>query len=424
MSWPKIKKIIFKYYIQLILIGILFFSFITKVERLGKIQEHIFDEVYVGFTAEQFALGNRQAWVWDYSAPTGFAYCWSHPPLGKLIMAGGIKILGVNSFSRRIVPALAGTLLSLMVFLLAKQIFPKRPAIGLLAATFIALDGLVLTLSRIGLADTILALFLLISIYFLNQKKYLYSAIFWGMALATKWTSFYFLPFLGLFLLSELKWQKNFKLLFKNLIYIIKVFLIYSLCGVIIYLLSYLPLFLYGYGFPKFIHLQQQMYWYHTGLDATHPWQSPAISWPLDWRPVWFYVDYQPDKIANIFALGNPVIFWTGFLAVFFTLGYFWISKQKNLKFLLLAYFIFWLPWIVSPRCMFLYHYLPAVPFLSIILAFFLDTLASAHKYLKFLPLLFIVITLGIFIFFYPYWTGISMPKSQVAQYQWLPSWK
>jgi len=94
------------------------------------------------------------------------------------------------------------------------------------------------------------------------------------------------------------------------------------------------------------------MYWYHTGLTATHPSQSPAITWPLNFKPVWFFVEYGENTISNIYALGNPIILWFGLLAVFFTFSFYLVSKNKNLKYLLIAYGIFWLPWIASPRCM------------------------------------------------------------------------
>jgi len=207
--FQKLKNLNPKYIIYITLVLILLFSFLTKTWQIGKIDQYMFDEVYVGFTAEEFAKGNIKAWVWDFSAPQGFAYGWSHPPLGKLVIAGSIKIFGQSPFSRRFPAALAGTAISFIIFLLAKHLFPKKPYLWLLAAALSSLEGLLLVLSRIALADTMLALCLLTAIYFCLKKKYLLSALFWGCGLSIKWTAVYFLGFLIIFLFSEQKWKKK-----------------------------------------------------------------------------------------------------------------------------------------------------------------------------------------------------------------------
>ena len=405
------------------LLLILFFALVTKSWHLYFPKTYVFDEVYVGFTAEEYAKGNIKAWVWDYPTPKGFAYDWSHPPMGRLIMTPVIKLLGISSFSRRVVPMLAGVLITLLVYLLSKQLFPKQPLLWLTAACLSTLDGLLLTMSRISLDDTMLVLFITTSILFFWKKKYLFSSIFFGMAVATKWTAIYMLGYIGLVLLFSVSWKKNFKVIGNNLKYLFSIALLYLILGILIYVLSYLPLIWY-YGWAKFVHLQQQMYWYHTGLVATHPWQSSALSWPILLRPVWFWVSYGQDTISNIYALGNPLVFWGGLLAAIFTLIYSFLFKQYKLLQLLFAYAVFWMPWIASPRIMFLYHYLPAIPFLTIILAFGLSKLSQIKGIGQILTLLFIGASLGVFIFFYPYWTGIPIPKDQVSYYQWLPSWK
>lgn len=408
----------------IILISILFFSFFSKIYNIGHPDVYVFDEVYVRFTAEQFAKFNYKAWVWDYPSPEGFAYGWSHPPLGKLIMAGSILLFGQGSWQARLVPAISGTLLSLIVFFVSKQLFPKNKSIWLFAAAFISLDGLIFVLSRTGLTDTTLTLFLTTSVYFLLRKKYSYSAIFWGLALSVKWTSLYLSPVIAIIAISYLFWEKKITTLIKNIGSLFQIGSHYLFIGPIVYLTAHIPFFLSGYSWDKFIQLQKQMYWYHTGLDATHAYQSPALSWPINYRPVWFWVEYGQDTISNIYALGNPVIFWIGFLSVFVTLGYAYVSKQKNLWYLLLFYITFWVPWIYSPRIMFLYHYSPALPYLCIILSFFLVTLSKQSKLLKYIPHFVLALAFVVFIFFYPYISGQPVPTDEVVKYQWLDSWK
>lgn len=403
---------------------ILLFSFLTKVWRLGEPKTFIFDEVYVGFTASEIAKNNPDAWSWQAHSPKGFAYGWSHPYTGKMIIALPIKIFGFSYFSMRLMPMLAGILLSLISFLLARQLFPKKPLIGLISAFLIANDGLVLALSRIGLADTILTLFITTAVYFLFRKKYIISAIVWGLAISTKWSGVFFLPVLAIIVLQNYSWQRNFKVWINNLYQAIKIAILYLLIGFGVYLLSYLPFFLYGNNFEQFTMLQKQMYWYHTGLEATHPYQSTALTWTMDLRPVWFWVEYGKNTVKNIYALGNPIFFWGGIISVFFAIGYYRISKNKQLLQLIIAYFAFWLPWIDSPRIMFLYHYLPALPYLAIILGFMLNEMINFNKKMIYIVGLYLICVLAVFVYFYPYNTGLPVAKDKVANYQWLKTWK
>jgi len=293
--------------------------------------------------------------------------------------------------------------------------------LAIIAAFLTTCEGLVLSLSRIALTDSILTLFITLTLLFLWQKKYLLSAIFFGLSISTKWTGIYLIPVIGITLITHCKWsfiywQKSLKNIFIK-------GLIFAIIGISIYLISYTPLFIH-YGFQKFIDLHKQMWWYHTNLKATHPSQSVAYLWPIDWRPVWFWVKYGDSKTGNIYAMLNPFIAWGGILAVLVTMYYYLESKSKNLLVLLLAYFIFWVPWIFSPRIMFLYHYLPSVPFLIICIAYILDKLIRAdNQFLPYIAMFYISLVLATFIFFYPYWTGTPVINDMVDKFRWLKTW-
>ena len=70
--------------------------------RLEVPPKYMFDEVYHAYTAGQYAAGNADAYTWDTEAPTdGVAYTWNHPPLGMLMMAGGILLWGDEPFGWR-----------------------------------------------------------------------------------------------------------------------------------------------------------------------------------------------------------------------------------------------------------------------------------------------------------------------------------
>src|SRR6185369_7985242 len=68
-----------------------------------------------------------------------------------------------------------------------------------------------------------------------------------------------------------------------------------------------------------FSELHHQIWWYQTNLKATHGYQSRPLQWFLDLRPVWMYVKYDGNTIANIYSQGNPALFWLGDVAVIAT---------------------------------------------------------------------------------------------------------
>lgn len=180
----------------------------------------------------------------------------------------------------------------------------------------------------------------------------------------------------------------------------------------------------FPFNINTFIELQQQMYWYHTNLKAHHTYESKPVQWLLDLRPVWFYVDYKGNFIANIYNLGNPIFMWAGFSSIIFMFLQF--TKKRSFKFIfvLVSYLVFFVPWLFSPRIMFYYHYLPSTPFLSISLGYALNEVIERNKYGPILVGIFICAMAILFIYFLPLWTAISVPKEIYESYFWFKSWK
>lgn len=390
--------------IKKILLGILVFAFLSRILVFWYPETFYFDEVYHAFTAREMLRGNQASWEWWNTPPEGFAYEWSHPPLAKLFMAGSMAVLGQNPVGWRLPGAIIGTLTVLLVFLLGRELF-KRESVGILAAAVFSLDGLPLVMSRIGMNDIYFLFFALFSIWLFFKKRFFLSAFCLGLALSSKWTAVWILP-----IIFAVMWLLKIKPRFK-------IFLFFFLPPAV-YLASYFGFFLSGHSFAQFIELQQQMWWYHTNLEATHPYQSSWWSWPLLLRPVWLFAQENGGLVANIYAMGNPLVFWSGLaaLGIMGVVGV--IKKQKKLLFVFMAWGLFFLPWALSPRIMFLYHYLPALPFLSLALGWFLS---FQNKKLVTCYLLLVTI---VYLFFFPHWTGIFVPRWLDELYYWMPGWR
>ena len=389
---------------RILLLGILFFSIITRIYSLNLPKEKYFDEVYHAFTAGLVLHGDPKAWEWWNPHPEGFAYEWTHPPVAKLGMTLGMIIFGENAFGWRIVQAILGVGSVLLVYLIASLVFKDR-LVGILSSAIFSLDGLVLVMSRIGMNDSYLLFFSLLSILlFLKDKNFLSSVVF-GLAIASKWSAIYTLP---IFFVSHFVFKKKLKISYLSFLII----------PIAIYIASYGIMFKTGHSWENFIEVQKQMWWYHTKLRAEHPYTSPAYTWPMLVRPIYLYNGPETKEfVSRIYAFGNPAVFWFGLFSII--LSFFISAKERNKKlgFIIFSYLIFFVPWIASPRIMFLYHYLPSIPFLTIATGFIL------RRFPKTIIPIF-TITLLLFIYFYPHWIGLKIPEWLDRSYYWFPSWR
>ncbi len=411
-------------------------------------------------------------------SPENRAYEWTHPPLSKLIMAGMMGIFGENSFGWRIGSVVFGTLGIVATAVLAFDLFGSL-SLALTAMGLLSLEGLFLTQSRIAMNDSYLVFFMLMTfIAYVRWRKspaslkYLYlTGLSLGLALATKWTALYLFIIIAIDLIARIcsglalsVWlAENTRLLlwkaldsldtlneltsypFRNRVkesfssslsrVIAPEYWVYALCALgliplLVYLASYAQYFYMGYDWAQFVELQKQMWWYHSGLKSTHPYQSTPWQWILDLRPVYMYVDSSvSNQVACIYNLGNAVILYFGFFAVLWSLWRMVFEKSERdwqIGFILLAYFMLWVPWLFSPRIMLFYHYLPSVPLLCIILALWLENLRhSQNPGARRLYTIVLSAALFWFVLFFPHNTGMYLKTGFMDSiYYALPGWR
>lgn len=380
-----------------ILIVIILIAAFLRLYRLDYPNKYVFDEVYHGFTAKEYLAWHKEAWEWWTKPPPGVAYEWTHPPLAKEIMAISMFIFRTqDAWVYRLPGAMFGVLSVYLVYLLGVKLLNRSAA--LIAAFVFSLDGLNFVQSRTGMNDIYYITFFLAALLLLLNRKYLFSVLLLGLALSSKWAAIYgYLIFIPLLIKDKQYRQILFLLIIPPIIYFI----------------TYLPFFLTGHSIDQFKQLQQQMWWYHTNLKATHTYSSPWWSWPLNLYPVWYFVDYQKDKMANIFASGNPVVFWAGSIAVILTVLEIFKKRSINLIIILLGFLAFWLPWALSPRIMFLYHFSPSIPFLSLALGYQLEKILPDQKGKKLVLLLLALIATS-FALIFPFLIGIPLSRDSI----------
>lgn len=127
------------------LTGLIFvLALVMRVWNLDQFEAPVFDEVYFPVFAENYLDGES---FYDV-----------HPPLGKYLIALGILIFGRGELGYRILPALFGALIPVLVAGVAYRLTYWRNY-ALLAGTLMLTDGLFLVESRYGLMNGFLVAF-------------------------------------------------------------------------------------------------------------------------------------------------------------------------------------------------------------------------------------------------------------------------
>jgi predicted membrane-bound dolichyl-phosphate-mannose-protein mannosyltransferase len=412
-DWPVfVKKVVALIAKHKSLCLILLLAAVLRLYNLSYPSEYVFDEVYHAFTAREYANNHIQAWEWWTTPPPGVAYEWTHPPVAKYGMVIGILLFGENSFGWRLGSAVFGVISIYGLYLLVHAL-TKNKSIALLSAFLVSLEGLHLSQSRIAMNDIYMLAFLIWSLYLAVKSRWKGSAILYGLALGSKWSALYgVVPLAYLYLNQTDVRHWSLKSTLTHLVFILRLLLIVLST----YVLTFTPFILAGHTWAQWWELHRQMWYYHTHLVATHAYQSTPIQWLFASRPVWYFVKYSGEVISNIYAQSNPLILWTGLIALVLQLK---LALNKKYALFFLLYIIFTLPWVFSPRIMFFYHYLPSAVFLSVILATWLSTLPQPVRYFL------LTLIVAVFLLLSPLWYGFFMSQSYWQPlFELFPSWK
>lgn len=393
-----------------------------------------------------------------------------HPPLGKLILAGWGKLWGFRpgfSFANigdpfpdrayialRFLPSLAGALLPLVIYAIARQLKLSRTA-SLTAGVLIALDNALLVQSRLILLDSFLLLFGFTSFYcYLRWRNggprwlLLATGILSGAAVGIKWTG---ATFLALILILELihLWQDRHTTARQRLLPLIGALVIapfavyYASFAVHFALLTHAgtgdafmtPRFQHDLvgnahandpelkslsSLGKFAELNIEMYLANQRLTASHPYSSKWYTWPFMQRPIFYWIKDN----ARIYLIGNPVVWWASTVALAVLLLDAMIVGIRRIGatplMLLGVWFMNMLPFIGINRVMFLYHYFIALIWAVLMLAWLLDRSPQRKRIALGLTLL----SLATFLFFSPLSYGSPLPGHSYDIRVWLPSWR
>jgi dolichyl-phosphate-mannose-protein mannosyltransferase len=419
-------------------------ALLLYLPRLEIPDDYIYDEVYHAFTAGEYLRGNPDAFLWSTPAPNArVGYTWNHPPAGVLLIAAGMAILGDNPRGWRISSAVFGALGILVAYLLALTL-SRDHGVAQIAAGLLLLDGLYFVQSRTAMLDIFGTVFMMGALICFHaylvapadkvRRPLLGTGLFLGLALATKWNAAYPAALIGLVTLCRAVelWRRarvgsppdrdEAKAGIRQHLLWVPVGLV--ALPVVVYLAAYIPFFLAGHDWSRFVELQRRIYSYHTGLKATHGYQSQWWQWPLALRPVWYHVRYLADATANIYAQGNPLLYWSFIPATLWLAGRWWKDRDPGLIILLIGFFGQWLPWGLVPRAAFMYHFLPGVPFGALAVAVAVTRLWRSTVLRQALAVAYVVAVALSFVYFFPLYAAVPLDKEGLESRFWLESWR
>jgi len=421
-----------------------------------------FDEIYFARTAYEFI---------NHLQP----YEWTHPPLGKILISFGIMIFGMNPFGWRIVGELFGILMIPAIYVFAKRIF-SGSKYALFAAVLLSLDFMHFTQTRIATVDVYTVFFSLLMYYFMYmysrsgfyklglKKSLIYlglSGLFFGFGIATKWICVY--GGLGLAVIYFASIYSRYKeyLYARNVLenhitlektetlvgikrdfkpFTIKILafstLFFVVVPVIIYISSYYPFMLIANkvnSFSEIISYQFEMFKYHSQLVASHPFSSKWWEWPMMIKPIWYYSGSEylaAGKASTISAFGNPIIWWLSVPAVVIAGIISFYKKDKSMFSVIVGYCALYLPWMLVPRLLFIYHYFGAAVFSIFSIVYVIKAVSGENKR-KILVIteniimgIIICVALLLFIMFYPVISGFVVDSSYVKTFLiWMKTW-
>jgi dolichyl-phosphate-mannose-protein mannosyltransferase len=449
-------------------------AFLAAVTRLAAITHPraiVFDEVYFRDSALRYLDGS---YFFDL-----------HPPLGKLLLAGWAKLLGVSvtpqsadpAVALRLLPALAGTALVAVFYLLLRELTASR-RVATFGAALLLLDNAILVESRFILIDSMLLLFGIgaITCFLACRRRtgrahwilLTSSAVLAGMATSTKLTGISALGLIGLVWLAQtLRRRVSWRLALPQAAVLVVVpALVYV--GVFAIHFQLLPHSGPGDAYmsqrfqstlvgnpgydpaakmsflDRFIEANKAMHSYELSLNNTHhPYASSWLSWPILKRPMYYWNGATPTRGLQeyIYLQGNPVIWW-GLLVGVVVVALGWMRRPElferhraTMALLGVAWAANFLPFATIVRPMFLYHYFFSFMFciaaVSIGMGLLAGWMTDDEKVWRFPSRRSTALYWGIlgvalagFVFFAPISYGLPLSDGGLSARIWLDSWR
>ena len=369
---------------------------LLRVVRLDQPTGRIFDEIYYVCDAQnllrfgvEVATEGGDSTAQARCEPTGEPGFIAHPPLGKWLIAVGLRVFGVDEFGWRIAAAVIGTLTVVALVRVTRRMTGST-VLGCLAGLLLSLEGLHFVLSRAALLDVFLTFWVLAAFTCLVADRdavrrrlsvtdddalrgagprlglrpwRLAAGVCLGAAVATKWSGLFAVASL---VLLSFAWEVGARRTAgvpSPLRSVLRRSVPASLAVLVVlpsalYVLSWAGWFATDDGYDRswaddhpatgaaglvpdplrsLWSYHRGIFGFHDELRQPHPYQSHPAGWLLLARPVAFYFPSdiglgrygcEVDSCAReVLAVGTPAVWW-GFVVASSLLVWLWLAKR------------------------------------------------------------------------------------------------
>jgi dolichyl-phosphate-mannose--protein O-mannosyl transferase len=415
-----------------------------------------------------------------------------HPPVGKWMIAVGEWLFGTDSsWGWRFAGAVVGTLSILMIGRIARRLLGST-LLGTTAALLLAVDGQHFVHSRTGILD-IFVMFWALAAFgcllvdrdrararvlattvpgamhgpWLGVRPWrLAGIVCLGLCTGVKWSGIYFT---AAFLLASVLWDvagrraAGVRRWLPGAVLLDGVQAFVSTVALLpaVYLASWSGWFASSGGYARrwaathaadpgwgwvpdalrsLWHYHGEMWRFHVNLETFHPYQSNPWSWLVLGRPTAFYYEkYTQGKggcrvsecSAAITALGNPVIWWGGTIAIAILVFRWVLGRDWRAGAVLAGVVGGYLPWFAfQERTIYTFYAVAFVPWVVLALTYVLGLVLGPpdasderrrHGALAAGTVVFAAVLA--FWFFYPILSAETIPRGAWAARMWFRSW-
>jgi len=189
-------------------------------------------------------------------------------------------------------------------------------------------------------------------------------------------------------------------------------------------------------------HYHAEMWHFHLTLHTPHPYMANPWTWSVQGRPTAFFYEKHTDGHAGchlptcseaVLALGNPVIWWAGTLALAVLLVRWLLARDHRAGAILGGVAGGWLPWFLyQERTIFQFYAVAFVPWIVLAVTYCLGLFLGPpdrprrgrrRRDRALLVGAYLLLAVVVFWFFSPILTARVIPHGDWLMRMWLPSW-
>lgn len=190
---------------------------------------------------------------------------------------------------------------------------------------------------------------------------------------------------------------------------------------------------------PSLAHYHYSAYKFHVGLHSEHPYSSNPWGWIVQWRPTSFYYrSPEPGQngcdwdrcSAAITSLGNPALWGVAAIALVIVLLAWLVRQDWRAGGIIAAMIATWGPWFTyQERTIFTFYTIVMVPFVVLAVTYCVGLvwgrgeITTSLRVRRIAVGVFLALAVVLFAYFWPLYTGTTIPYDDWRRHMFNPTW-